>query len=149
MEVFWKGQTAAQMLYSTHFMHQPTQQSQGLTTPSTAAVLAAASATSSSNQSNPPTNNLNVAQYVTGTITGGPPNNPQIPVTNHLEHVVSAAVSVPSQNLACALCPKTFDNQLLLSEHLRSHATGAKKPYTCQVCDKSFLQSNNLQTHMK
>lgn len=147
MEVFWKGQTAAQMLYSTHFMHQPTQQSQSsLTAPSPTAVLAAA-ATTSNSQTNPPNSNLNVTQYVTGTIPGGAPNN-VIGTTNHLEQVVAATVA-PPQNLACALCPKTFDNQLQLSEHLRSHATGAKKPYTCQECGKSFLQSNNLQTHMK
>lgn len=130
MEVFWKGQTAAQMLYSTHFMHQPAQSQ---------------TAASSTAAAQPPPATL-ANQY-------GAASAAQNSAQNHLEQVVAAAavaaVTVPTQNLVCALCPKTFDNQILLSEHLRSHATGAKKPYTCQICDKSFLQSNNLQTHMK
>lgn len=143
MEVFWKGQTAAQMLYSTHFMHQPTQLNPG---------SVGAGGNTSLNNVHQPVSNMNANhQYVHGSVgTQGPPGQNLI-AANHLEQVVAAAtvVTAPTQSLACALCPKTFDNQISLGEHLRSHATGAKKPYTCSVCSKSFLQSNNLQTHMK
>lgn len=146
MEVFWKGQTAAQMLYSTHFMHQQAQPSMLAAAVQGNANGPVGNANTNNGQQSIPMNSNH--QYVPGPAQSQ--SHTQNMTTNHLEQVVAAAsVAAPTQTLACALCPKTFDSQISLSEHLRSHATGAKKPYTCTVCEKSFLQSNNLQTHMK
>lgn len=52
--------------------------------------------------------------------------------------------SCPYQN-----CPKSFNRQARLTEHIRSHTN--ERPFKCAVqkCDKAFLRDSHLKHHMK
>ena len=47
----------------------------------------------------------------------------------------------------CDVCEKVFVSSSLLATHMRIHTN--EKPYECDVCEKRFTQSSNLKTHMR
>ncbi|XP_058835081.1 gastrula zinc finger protein XlCGF57.1-like [Topomyia yanbarensis] len=47
----------------------------------------------------------------------------------------------------CTVCNKVFVNNDELTDHMKQH--NQVKPHKCQICLKTFTQSNNLKTHMK
>ena len=47
----------------------------------------------------------------------------------------------------CDVCEKTFNRSDYLAVHKRTH-TG-DKPYECDACKKKFAQSGNLATHKR
>lgn len=50
----------------------------------------------------------------------------------------------------CMICDKIFPTQTELEHHMKQHQVAdGKKPFTCEICSKSFIQSNNLATHMR
>lgn len=66
-----------------------------------------------------------------------PPSLPQPPPT-----------PTPQAAIKCAICSKVFPAQPLLELHMKEHASDGKK-FVCEICNKSFIQSNNLATHMR
>lgn len=53
-------------------------------------------------------------------------------------------------NAKCMICDKIFPSQSELEHHMKQHQVAdGKKPFTCEICSKSFIQSNNLATHMR
>ncbi|KAL1394615.1 hypothetical protein pipiens_011830 [Culex pipiens pipiens] len=48
----------------------------------------------------------------------------------------------------CTVCNKVFLNNEELTEHMNKQHNQVK-PHRCQICLKTFTQSNNLKTHMK
>lgn len=46
----------------------------------------------------------------------------------------------------CPICHQIFPKGSLLG-HIRQHTQ--EKPFTCNICDKSFARKNNLQYHIK
>lgn len=64
---------------------------------------------------------------------------------NSLPHNSSTTV-----NAKCMICDKMFPSQSELEHHMKQHQVAdGKKPFTCEICSKSFIQSNNLATHMR
>ncbi|XP_052898133.1 zinc finger protein 271-like [Anopheles moucheti] len=48
----------------------------------------------------------------------------------------------------CSVCNKVYLNLDELTEHMKK-THNQVKPYRCHICDKTFTQSNNLKTHIK
>uniref|UniRef100_A0A182QRJ6 C2H2-type domain-containing protein n=1 Tax=Anopheles farauti TaxID=69004 RepID=A0A182QRJ6_9DIPT len=48
----------------------------------------------------------------------------------------------------CSVCNKVYLNLDELTEHMKKTHQQVK-PYRCHICDKTFTQSNNLKTHIK
>lgn len=56
---------------------------------------------------------------------------------------------------ACAVCPRAFNQRVVLREHIRSHHSGpdpnysnSMTPYCCSVCSDMFATSQDLIVHL-
>lgn len=56
---------------------------------------------------------------------------------------------------ACPICPRAFNQRVVLREHIRSHHSGPDSkhgttmtPYYCSVCNESFALSVQLVQHL-
>lgn len=56
---------------------------------------------------------------------------------------------------ACAVCPRAFNQRVVLREHIRSHHSGpdpnysnSMTPYCCAVCSDMFATSQDLIVHL-
>ena len=47
----------------------------------------------------------------------------------------------------CEICVKSFDQKVLMVKHERIHI--GEKPYNCQVYGKSFVQKGNMEEHKR
>lgn len=54
--------------------------------------------------------------------------------------------SKPVPRYKCPVCDKIFPKVSLLG-HIRQHTE--ERPFTCNICGKSFARKNNLQYHVK
>jgi len=52
---------------------------------------------------------------------------------------------------ACSVCPRAFNQRVVLREHIRSHHSGldvARNTYHCTVCSEDLASSNDLIQHL-
>jgi KRAB domain-containing zinc finger protein len=49
------------------------------------------------------------------------------------------------RNFCCAVCGKTYKTKAILKQHSICHS---EKKFKCNICEKSFNQQNNLDTHL-
>lgn len=54
-----------------------------------------------------------------------------------------------STDTQCGLCGRVLSNKKRLRGHLMQHVTTKPRPYTCPLCEFSFLEYSSLYRHMK
>ena len=66
----------------------------------------------------------------------------------HLENFSNPYVKII---LACTVCNKeqSLKYQSTWKRHFLTHASDDNKPFQCTVCNKAFVQSTQLTSHMK
>lgn len=70
----------------------------------------------------------------------------EFPTAHGLEVHVRRAHSLEIRPYSCDLCSKTFGHALSLAQHRATHTQ--ERTFECKICSKTFKRSSTLSTHL-